>query len=101
MGESDWNAEAEAMARYVAENLAHVARGAIPGRQSQVSIVFGNEGARDPQAVQDQVSRIRDSLDQAGIRVLGFGSDLGNEQTWAMVVESEDLALLNELVGAP
>src|SRR5262249_20221448 len=101
MGESDWNAEAEAMARYVAENLAHVPRGVLPGRQSRVSIVFGNEGDRDPPAAQDEVSRIRDSLAQSGIRVLGFGSELGNEQTWAMIVETEDLALLNELVDAP
>jgi hypothetical protein len=100
MGESDWNAEAEAMARYVAENLSQVPRGAIAGRQSRVSIVFGNEGDRDPLAVQDELSRIRDALDQAGIRVLGFGVDLGNEQTWAMIVESEDVAMLNELVGA-
>ena len=100
MGESDWNAEAEAMARYVAENLPHVPRGVLPGRQSRVSIIFGNEGDRDPPAVQDEVSRIRDSLDEAEIRVLGFGSDVGNEQTWAMLVESEDLALLEELVGA-
>ena len=100
MGEREWNTEAEAMAGYVAENLSDVPRGAIAGRQARVSIVFGNEYDRDPLAVQDEVSRIRDALDQAGIRVLGFGLDLGNEQTWAMIVESEDLAMLNELVGA-
>jgi hypothetical protein len=99
MSEQDWNAEAEAMAQYVAENLSDTPRGAIEGRQSRVSIVFGNEDGRDHTAVQDEVTRIRDDLDQQGIRVLGFAAAPGDGETWAMIVESEDIPLLNDLVG--
>jgi hypothetical protein len=95
----DWNAEAEAMARYIAENPPDRPRGAIEGRQARVSVVFGNESGRDPAAVQDEVIRIRDRLDQEGIRVLAFAVAPGDGQTWAMIVESEDLPLLDDLVG--
>jgi hypothetical protein len=101
MSEQDWNAEAEAMAQYVAENLADQPRGAIPGRLTRVSVVFGNERGRDPAAVQDEVARIRDILDQEGIRVLGFAVAPGDGENWAMIVESEDLELLEEIVGEP
>jgi hypothetical protein len=96
---SDWNAEAAAMAQSIAENLADRPRGAIEGRQSRVSVVFGKEGGRDPAEVQDEVARIRDSLDQEGIRVLGFAVAPGDGETWAMIVESEDIPLLDDLVG--
>ncbi len=101
MSEQDWNAEAVAMAQYVAENLADQPRGAIAGRQTRVSVVFGNEGRRDPAAVQDEVSRIRDMLDEQGIRVLGFATAPAEGETWAMIVESEDLDLLEDLVSEP
>jgi hypothetical protein len=101
MSQQDWSAEAEAMAQYVAENLADRPRGAIPGRQTRVSVVFGNETGRDPAAVQDEVARIRDILDQEGIRVLGFALVAGDGETWAMIVESEDLDVLEDLVGEP
>jgi hypothetical protein len=94
----DWNAEAEAMAQYVAENLADRPRGAVPGRQARVSAVFGNESGRDPVAVEDEVGRIRDNLDELGIRVLGFALAPGDGETWAMIVESEDVTLLDDLV---
>lgn len=99
MGESDWNAEAEAMARSVAEQFPDVPLGVIEGRQARVSIVFGNPRAQEPAAVQAEVSRVREVLDQAGIRILGFGTDLENQSTWAMVVESEDVAMLSGLVS--
>jgi hypothetical protein len=99
MSEQDWNAEAEAMAQYVAENLSDTPRGAIEGRQSRVSIVFSNEDGRDPAAVRDEVARIRDGLAQEGIRVLGFAAAPGDGETWVMIVESEDIPLLDELVG--
>jgi hypothetical protein len=99
MSEHDWNAEAEVMARYVAENRADAPRGVIAGRQSRVSVIFGNETGRDPAAVRDEVARIRDSLDQEGIRVLGFAAAPGDGETWAMIVESEDIPLLDDLVG--
>jgi hypothetical protein len=101
MSEQDWNSEAEAMAQYVAENQADRSRGAIEGRQTRVSVVFGNESRRDPAAVQDEVARIRDLLNQEGIRVLGFAVAPGDGETWAMIVESEDLDLLQELVSGP
>ena len=101
MSELDWNAEAEAMAQYVAENLADQPRGAIPGRQTRVCVVFGNELGGDPPAVQDEVTRIRDQLEQEGIRVLGFAAVPGDGATWAMIVESEDLGLLEEIVSEP
>jgi hypothetical protein len=101
MSEQDWNAEAKSMAQYVSENLADRPRGAIAGRQARVSVVFGNEAGRDPAAVQDEVARIRDLLDQEGIRVLGFAVATGDGETWAMIVESEDIDLLEELVSEP
>jgi hypothetical protein len=64
-------------------------------------VVFGNEGGRDPSAVQDEVARIRDLLDQEGIRVLGFAAAPVDGETWAMIVESEDLDLLGEIVSEP
>ncbi len=64
-----------------------------------MSVLFGNEAGRDPAAVQDEVARIRDGLDQEGIRVLGFATAPGDGETWAMIVESEDLPLLDDLVG--
>ncbi len=99
MSELDWNAEAESMALHAAEHLPGVSRGAFPGRQSRVSVVFGNEAGRDPVAVVDEIERIRDSLDQGGIRILGFSQAPDDNETWAMIVESEDVELLNELVG--
>jgi hypothetical protein len=101
MSEHDWNAEAEAMAQYVADNLPERPRGAIPGRQNRVSVVFANESGRDPAAVQDEVARIRDLLDQEGIRLLGFATGPGDGETWAMIVELEDIDLLEELLGGP
>jgi hypothetical protein len=100
MSDLDWNAEAGVMAEYVVQNLADRPRGAIEGRQSRVSVVFGNESGRDPQDVQDEVARIRDRLDQEGIRVLGFAAAPGDGETWAMIVESEDLPRLEEIVGS-
>lgn len=99
MSEQDWNAEAGAMARHVAEQFPEITRGAIAGRQSRVSIVFGQETGRDPAAMQDEIARIRDMLDREGIRILGFAQGAGDGETWAMVVESEDVELLNELLG--
>jgi hypothetical protein len=100
MSDFDWNAEAGVLADHVAQNLADRPRGAIAGRQSRVSVVFGNESDRAPEAVQDKVARIQDSLDQEGIRVLGFAAAPGDGETWAMIVESEDLRLLEEIVGS-
>lgn len=99
MADFDWNAEAMVMAEYVAQNLADRPRGVIPGRQARVSVVFGNESGRDPQAIDNEVARIRDGLDAEGIRVLGLGAAPGVGETWAMIVESEDIPLLEEIVG--
>ncbi len=99
MSEHEWNAEAEAMAQYVAEEWPGTTRGVIEGRQARVSVVFGNEAGRDPAEVRDEVARIREILDQEGIRLLGFAVAPGDGETWAMIVESEDIPLLNELVG--
>ena len=43
---------------------------------------------------------MQEALAEAGIRILGFGQDLENGCTWAMIVESEDVPLLNDLIGA-
>lgn len=99
MSKHDWNAEAEAMAQYVAENLPKEPRGAFAGREARVSVVFGNESGRDPSAIQDEVDRIKGRLDEEGIRVLGFATAPVDGETWAMVVETEDLAFLDDLVG--
>lgn len=99
LGEIDWDAEAGLMAEYVAQNVSDRTRGAIEGRQSRVSVVFGKESGRDPRAIDDEVARIRESLDQEGIRVLGFAAAPGDGETWAMIVETEDLPLLEEIVG--
>ena len=89
------------MAEHVAQDLPGRPRGAIAGRQARVSVVFGNESGRDPQAIEDEIARLRESLDREGIRVLGFAAAPGDGQTWAMIVESEDLPLLEEIVDSP
>ncbi len=99
MSEQDWNAEAAAMTRHVTEHFPDITRGAIAGRQSRVSVVFGQEAGRDPAAVQDEITRVRDMLDREGIRILGFAQGTGDGETWAMIVESEEVELLNELLG--
>jgi hypothetical protein len=98
MSELDWNAEAEVMARHAAEHCRDVARGVMTGRQSRVSVLFCNEASRDPAAVQDEVGRIRGVLDEEGIRVLGFAVAPEDGETWAMLVESEDVEMLNEIM---
>lgn len=99
MSDFDWNDEAEVMAQYIAQNELDRSRGAIEGRQARVSVVFGNESGRDPQAIEDELARIRASLDAEGLRVLGFAAAPGDGETWAMIVESEDIPLLEEIVG--
>jgi hypothetical protein len=101
MSERDWNAEAQEMAVHVAGNLAGQTRGVIEGRQARVSVVFGNEPGRDPGEVENEIAGIRDALAQEGIRVLGFATAPGDAATWAMIVESEDIPMLEEIVGAP
>jgi hypothetical protein len=100
MAQHDWDAEAAAMAQFVAENVSHIRRGVMLGRQSRVSVVLGNDPKLDPPAVQDEVSAIAAALEQAGIRILGFGVDPAQSHAWAMIVESEDLALLDDLLSA-
>ena len=99
MGGYDWDAEAATMAEQIARDQADRTRGAIAGRQSRVSVVFGRESGRDPEAIEDEVARIRDRLDEEGIRVLGFATAPGVGETWAMIVESEDLPLLEDIVA--
>ncbi len=99
MSDLDWNAEAEAMARHAAQHFPDISRGAIAGRQSRIAVVFANESGRDPAAVQDEIMRIREVLDQESIRILGFAEPAGDGKTWAMIVESEDVELLNELLS--
>ena len=101
MSEYDWNAEAEVMADQIARDRPDRARGAIVGRQSRVSVLFGNEPGKDPASVQEELASIRDALDQQGIRILGFATAPSDSLIWAMIVESEDLALLDELVRGP
>ena len=87
------------MALYVAGNLAGQSRGVIEGRQARVSVVFGNEPGRDPGEVENEIAGIRDALGQEGIRVLGFAAAPGDAATWAMIVESEDIPLIEEIIG--
>jgi hypothetical protein len=100
MSERDWDAEAATMASYVTENLPDRRRGVIEGRQSRVSVVFGRDPGRDPAEVLDEVARIRDALDRQGIRVLGFAAP-EDGATWALLVESEEIPLLEEIVADP
>jgi hypothetical protein len=95
----DWNLEAATMAEHIAANGPRAPLGATVGRQARVSVVFGNDPERSAPELQDDVSRVQQTLEEAGIRILGFGQDLENGYTWAMIVESEDLPLLNDLIG--
>ena len=70
-------------------------RGVKPGCRSSSA----TSPAGTPQRSEDEVARIRESLDEEGIRVLGFAAAPGDGETWAMIVESEDLALLEDLVN--
>jgi hypothetical protein len=99
MNESDWDREAVAMAEHVAANFSEVPRGALAGRQARVSVVFGNDRSPAAGTREDEVARIRAALDDAGIRILGVGLDPESGSTWAMIVESEDVPMLNDLVA--
>ncbi len=88
------------MARHVAANGPRAPLGAIEAREARVSVVFGNDPDLSAPEQKDEVTRVQEVLADAGIRVLGFGQDEENGYTWAMIVESEDIPMLNDLIGA-
>ena len=69
---NDWNAEAIEMARYVLNHMCEAHRGAMPWKQSGVTVIFGNDGHKYPN-VRSEIARLRAFLELRGIPILGFG----------------------------
>jgi hypothetical protein len=107
MPKFDWNAEAEAMARYVSKHMDNVYRGAMAWRQVGIAVVFGNDSYVDTRT-QQEIASLRNQLKQTHPRFeeLGFGVDDEQSYSWAMLVKfhkSEEpefqIACLNDIVA--
>jgi hypothetical protein len=109
----DWDAEAVAMADHVGHEMFAAHRGAMWWRRVGVSVVFGNDGyavrsggrfhegelrpVDDPRP-RREVALVREVLAKQGIEVLGFGTSSGNGYSWAMLVQTDDRAMLESVV---
>jgi hypothetical protein len=100
MPQIDWNAEAAAMARHVNEEMMSAHRGAMPWLQVGISVVFGNDGysCSEDQRAKDEVDRVRRTLEDLGVKILGFAVSPGEGYSWAMLVETDHLEMLSDLV---
>jgi hypothetical protein len=94
----DWDEEAVAMARHVGTHMFSAHRGAMAWRQTGISVVFGNDDYADDPRSKDEVTRVKDWLNELNIKVLGFGIDPDDGYSWAMLVETSDIRMLNDLV---
>jgi hypothetical protein len=105
----DWNEEAVKMAQYVGSKMMSAHRGAMPWRQTGISVVFGNddydqvneddpEGPRGDPKTKAEVARVREAIEGPGGKVLGFGVDPSDGYSWAMLVENDDVEILNLIV---
>jgi hypothetical protein len=94
----DWDAEAVAMSRHVGTHMFSAHRGAMPWRQTGISVVFGNDDYADDPRSKDEVSKVKDWLTERNIKMLGFGIDPDDGYSWAMLVETSDIRMLNDLV---
>jgi len=83
---NDWNAEAIEMARHVRDHMGEAHRGAMPWKQSGVTVIFGNDGHKYGD-VQSEIARLRAFLELRGIPILGFGSDPKEDFSWAMLIQ--------------
>jgi hypothetical protein len=98
MAEIDWQAEATAAANFAFAEMFEAHRGAIPWRDLGVSVAFGNDGYTQDERSQRDVVVLRDLLAGVGLVELGFGTDPEDGYTWALLVQTADHELLNELV---
>jgi hypothetical protein len=83
---NDWNAEAIAMARHVCDHMFEAHRGAMPWKQSGVTVIFGNDDHKDKRT-QTEIARLRDFLELRGIPILGFGVEPEEHYSWAMLIQ--------------
>jgi hypothetical protein len=94
----DWDVEARVVANRVYDGMFEAHRGAIPSRVIGYSTLFGNDGYSSDQRSRDEVENVRAVLAWEGIDELGFGTSGEDGYTWAMVVRSDELDLLTEIV---
>lgn len=83
----DWGAEAVTMADYANKHMSDAHRGAMPGRQLGIIVVFGNDGYEDDRT-KLEVAMLREEVLAAVPRmeILGFGVDSTDGYSWAMLV---------------
>jgi hypothetical protein len=93
----DWNRVAECEAERIGgPELFPAHRGAMPlmGRV----IAFGNDGCREDARAQEEVEILRQHCSAEGIDILGFGTDPTDGYTWAMILDTDDVELVDDLV---
>jgi len=83
---NDWNVEAIAMARHVRDHMCEAHRGAMPWKQSGVTVIFGNDCYEDPRA-KIEIARLRAFLELREIPILGFGLDPEEHYSWAILIQ--------------
>jgi hypothetical protein len=98
MPQFDWDAEARADANRAHQELFEAHRGAIPSRMIGFATLFGNDGHGHDQRSRDEVEYVRAALASEGIKELGFGTSDAGGYSWAMIVRSDELDRLTELV---
>jgi hypothetical protein len=98
MPQFDWDAEARADANRAHQELFEAHRGAIPSRMIGFATLFANDGHGHDQRSRDEVEYVRAALASEGVKELGFGTSGEDGYTWAMVVRSDGLDRLTELV---
>ena len=97
---SNWDTEAATMADYAVDNAFKATVRRMPWKQEGVSVVFGHDGYDRDRRAKDEVAMVREYLALEGIPVLGFGVDSHTGYSWAMLVKTGDVGMLNKLVWA-
>jgi hypothetical protein len=92
MPQKDWDVFATDLTNHVRSHWPALDRGAVlmpcVDEAATFALVFANNGSAEPEAMHDEVDRIREALRGEDMEDLGFGlSDDGC--TWTMVVRVE------------
>ncbi len=95
----DWKRAAEREAERIhGPEMFPAHRGAMPSMGCVVA--FGNDGYREDARAQEEVEILRQYCSAEGIDILGFGVDPTEGYTWAMILGTDDVALVDDLVWA-
>jgi hypothetical protein len=99
----DWLAEASKAANRIFDQAFEAHRGATPWRVQGYAVIFGNDGYEtdDPRKrAQQEVAYVRRRLADAGIPEIAFGTSDEDHYTWAMIVRTDDIAWLEDVIWA-